>query len=242
MSPSSQRILLAPAYLLHQRPYRETGRILEVLTRDHGRLTLFAHGVRAPKSPLAATLQPFQPLLLSFHLGREAGQLTAAECPECPAPLPAACLMPAFYLNELLLKLTLRHDPSAELFEDYRETLAPLRAGAPLEPALRRFERRLLVRVGYGLDLAADAGGRPIEPAGHYRFRPGAGLVRVADEEPGAFCGHSLLALDREELAGERTLADARRLLKAALEECLEGRELATRRVARAVARKREPR
>ena len=63
MSRDHRRIQLAPAYILHHRPYRDTSRILDVLTRDHGRLTLFARGVRGPKARLAAALQPFRLLL-----------------------------------------------------------------------------------------------------------------------------------------------------------------------------------
>ncbi len=62
--------------------------------------------------------------------------------------------MAAFYLNELLLKLTTRHDPMPELFEDYRRALGGLRGGAAVEAALRVFEKRLLEALGYGLDLS----------------------------------------------------------------------------------------
>ncbi len=241
MSTHAHRVQLVPGYLLHHRPYRETGRILEVLVRDQGRLTLFARGVRGPKSRLAAVLQPFQPLLLSFLLGREAGQLTGAECAAPAEALPAASVMSAFYLNELLLKLTLRHDAAPELFDAYGATLQRLRSGRDIEVALRRFELELLTGVGYGLDLALEAGGRPIEPAGFYRFRPAQGLYRVAADEPGALSGRSLGALAQGDLAEARTLADARGLLGAALAECLEGRELTTRRVARALKRGSHP-
>ncbi len=238
MSGQSRRVQLSPGYLLHHRPYRESGRILEVLVREHGRLTLFARGVSGPKSRLAAALQPFQPLLLSFHLGREAGQLSGAECAEPVAPLPPGSLMAAFYLNELLLKLTSRHDPAPELFDDYRQALERFREGGPPERTLRLFERRLLWSLGYGVTLSEESNGSPVEEEGFYRFRPSQGLYRVGADDPGVLAGRSLLALEREALEGERALTDARRLLKAALDECLEGRELATRRVARAVARK----
>lgn len=241
MSAHARRIHLAPGYLLHHRPYRETGRILEVLLREQGRLTLFARGVRGPKSRMAAALQPFQPLLLSFTLGREAGQLTGVECAVAAEALPAASVMSAFYLNELLLKLTLRHDAAPELFDAYCSTLERLRTGRAIEAALRLFELELLSGVGYGLDLTVEAAGRAIEADGFYRFRPASGLYRVADDAPGALSGGSLRALAGGDLSEPRALADARAVLGAALAECLEGRELATRRVARAVRRGSHP-
>jgi DNA repair protein RecO (recombination protein O) len=239
MSRSLRRVALAPGYILHHRPWRDTSRILEVLTREHGRLTLFALGVRTPAARLAPVLQPFQPLLLSWSGRGEAPRLVGAERANSVAPLPAACLMSAFYLNELLLQLTTRHDPQPLLFDHYHGVLERLRAGAPLEPALRVFEKRLLTLVGYGLDLTTEArGGAPLEPDRYYDFRPEQGLVPVAARTPGALAGRSLLALNDERLSGARELADARRLLQAALGACLEGRPLATRAVAKSMLRK----
>ncbi len=47
MTRNVRRIHLAPAYILHHRPYRDTSRILEVITRDHGRLSLFVSWLRS---------------------------------------------------------------------------------------------------------------------------------------------------------------------------------------------------
>src|ERR1700758_4242428 len=126
MTRNVRRITLAPAYILHHRPYRDTSRILDVITREHGRLTLFARGVRGPRAKLAAVLQPFQLLLLSWSGGGEAAQLTRAERAATPLPLSQPCLLAGFYLNELLLKLTTRHDALPELFDQYHATLEQL--------------------------------------------------------------------------------------------------------------------
>jgi len=55
----SRQVLLASAYVLHQYAYRDTSRIVEVFTADHGRLTLFARGAAGPKSGLRGVLRPF---------------------------------------------------------------------------------------------------------------------------------------------------------------------------------------
>jgi DNA repair protein RecO (recombination protein O) len=148
-------------------------------------------------------------------------------------------LMASFYLNELLMKLTTRHDPLPAVFDDYHAALESLRLGPPLEPALRVFEKRLLDALGYGLDLAVEAqAGKPIEPNGYYHFRPAQGLFPTVAEASGAVSGRSVLSLAEERLGSERELEDSRRLLQAALAHCLEGRELTTRTVAKAVARR----
>ena len=137
----ARRTLLARAYILHTQPYRDTSRILEVFTREQGRVSVFARGVRGPKARLASLLQPFQPLLLSWSGRGEAAQLTGAERAAHLPRLPAVCVMAAFYLNELLLRLTTRHDPLPELYDDYHATLVALAAGEALEPGLRVFEK-----------------------------------------------------------------------------------------------------
>src|SRR5450432_3351641 len=127
MSGSTRRTELAFGYLLHHRPWRDTSRILEVLTREHGRLTLFARGVRGPTARLASVLQPFQPLLLSWAGRGEAPALSGAERAQpAAAALPPTCLLPGFYLNELLLKLTTRHDPHPQLFDHYHQAITGL--------------------------------------------------------------------------------------------------------------------
>ena len=45
----ARRIQLQPAYVLHHRPYRDTSRILELFTRDHGRVSVFARGARGSR-------------------------------------------------------------------------------------------------------------------------------------------------------------------------------------------------
>lgn len=231
MTRNVRRITLTPAYILHHRPYRDTSRILEVIARDHGRLSVFARGVRGPKAKLASVLQPFQLLLLSWSGRGEAAQLTGAEIADSHPPIPAASLMSSFYLNELLMKLTTRHDPQPSLFDDYHGTVEALRGGMRLEPVLRIFEKRLLDALGYGLDLGA------VEADEYYHFRPAQGLFPTVAEAVGAVSGQSLIRLANEELQSTRDLDDARRVLQAALAECLEGRVLNTRAVAKAVVR-----
>jgi len=230
------RTLLARAYILHTYPYRDTSRILEVFSREQGRVSVFARGVRGPKARLASLLQPFQALLISFSSRGDAAQLIGAEA-EAGAlarALPPAALLSGFYLNELLLKLTTRHDPNPGLFDGYQEALLALAAGGAQEPALRSFELRLLQEVGYGLDLTHTVAGGAVVAQGYYHFRPAEGLSATTAEHSAALRGSSLLRLAAGSLREAGELADARKVLSAALEHCLEGRPIVTRAVARA--------
>ncbi len=219
MGPRS-RIDLAPAYVLHQTPWRDTSRIYEILTRDHGRLSLFARGVRAPKSRFAGLMQPFAPLLISFTLRGEAGTLVSVEPGESlegAPPLAPSLALSGFYLSELVMKLTARHDPQPEIHHHYHRAVIALRAGRSPARELRLFEKRLLESLGYGLDLRVDvvADGEGTSLGYHYQASP-ATLRSLADER----------------LESETELEEARLVLRKALTACLEGRPLKTRRVA----------
>ena len=168
--PPARRVWLAPGYILHQYPYRDTSRIVEVFTAEHGRLTLFARGANGPKSAIKGLLRPFQRLLLSWSGKSEACQLVTAEVDGQITSLPARRLMSGFYLNELLLKLTERCDPHPQIFFSYATCMQSLCSGDAVEATLRRFEKRLLNDLGYGLDLAQTAEGQPVEFDRYYRF------------------------------------------------------------------------
>jgi DNA repair protein RecO (recombination protein O) len=237
MSRAGSRVQLARAFVLHQRPFRDSSLIIEVFTRDHGRFTVFAHAARRARSRFAA-LQPFRALLLSWSGRGEAPQLTAAENAGANYLLPAAHLMSAFYLNELLIKLLTRHDPYPELFDCYEATLEQLAEQAEAETLLRQFEARLLEFIGYGLNLQAEAdSGRPVRTDAYYHFRPGVhGFVIAEPGSAGAIQGEVLQRLAvGAGFQGEAELRQARSLMRAALDHCLEGRELRTRTVARSL-------
>lgn len=227
---------LQPSYVLHHRPYRDTSRILELFTRDHGRVSVFARGARGgskSNSSLLSILQPFNRLLVSWSGRGEAGQLTGAEFDGAMTPLPPDRLVHGFYLNELLLKLFARHDSHPDVFALYSQTLDELKREDPIRP-LRLFEKRLLDAIGYGLALERDARDHePIDPDASYHYRMEQGPVRVEGvaESSVVYSGATLLSLGREELSDAAVCADARRLLRAALDRCLEGRELRTRQV-----------
>jgi DNA repair protein RecO (recombination protein O) len=237
----ARRVQLQPAYVLHHRPYRDTSRILELFTRDHGRVSVFARGARASRrgTSFVPLLQPFNRLLVSWNGRGEAGQLTGAEFDGTVLNLPAQQLVNGYYLNELLLKLFARHDPHADVFALYDATIARLKTAEDPLPPLRVFEKRLLDAIGYGLALEHDATGQRIDPEASYHYRLEQGPVRVDSvaESPSVYSGSSLLALAREELSEGTSSADARRLLRAALDRCLEGRELRTRQVMLALRR-----
>jgi DNA repair protein RecO (recombination protein O) len=238
--PGGRRVWLAPAYVLHQYAYRDTSRIVEVFTSEHGRLTLFARGANGPKSMLKGVLRPFQRLLVSWSGTAEACQLVSAETDGLMTSLKPERLMSGFYLNELLLKLTERRDPHPDIFFSYASCVQALCGGEVEEPTLRRFEKRLLNELGYGLELTQTGDGLPLEQDKYYRFALQSGPQLCVAEAPGAIYGRSLADLQAGSFEDARSLRDAKRVLRAAIDVCLDGRSLKSREVMLAL-RRREP-
>ncbi len=226
------RVTQEPAFVLHHHDYGETSLLLEVLTRQHGRIGLLAKGARRARSPLRFALIPFQPLTVSYSGRGELPVLSVAE-PLAPAPLlTGAGLYCGLYLNELLMRLLHRHDPHERLFESYAASLAALASEAGREAQLRVFEKRLLEETGYGLVLDHDVEtGSPVTADGPYRYLPERGPVAasLAGGEGLSVSGRSLLALASEKLDTEESLRETKQLLRALLARQLGERPLMSR-------------
>lgn len=147
-----QRVTEAPAYLLHAVAWKETSLITQMFSRDHGIVALVAKGAKRPYSALKPVLLNFQPLLLSWSGANEVKTLTKAEITGLH-PLTGRNLMPAWYMNELIMRLLPREDPHPMLFDQYKNALQRLAAGsATTAHVLRQFEWVLLQETGYGMD------------------------------------------------------------------------------------------
>lgn len=229
----SRRIENEPAWLLHHRPYRDTSRILDILSRDHGRLSLVARGSRAPRSRLSGILRPFLPLTVSWVMRTELGTLTGAELRGRPIALTGDALMSGYYINELLLHLLHRHDPQPEIFSAYARTVERLGSGPEVPQVLRAFEIELLRLLGYGLILDHDTERQaPLKGNARYEYRVEQGPVEVGDRQGSMlFSGATLAAIRDGDFSSAEVLDAAGRLLRQVIAHHLGGRELKTRRV-----------
>ena len=243
-------VVVDSAFILHTIAWRETSLIVEAVTRSHGRLGLIAKGARRPRSALRGLLQPFQPLELRWTGKGELRTLVAAEWVGGMALLDGSAIMPGFYLNELLVRLLPREDAHPALFEDYRQTLCWLSDKSSAEPALRRFEARLLREMGYAPDFDRETrdGNTGVMPEARYVVEPQTGIRKAgpSDDSQETFHGATLIALARasdsadeafNELKEPIIAAQSKRILRLLLGHQLGEDGLASREVMRELAR-----
>lgn len=228
-----RRIQRQPAFILHHRPFRDTSQILDVLSREHGKLALVARGSRSSRSRLKGILRPFMPLEISWVQKTDLGTLTGADVRGAPLSLVGDALLCGYYVNELLIRFLHRHDPQPEVFDLYAQTLTALGAADDLAVCLRQFEIELLREVGYALNLDHESATHELLDAGeYYEYRMEQGAVRVERSEgPLVFSGAILRAIQRGELHRPDVLRAANRLLREVIDFHLGGKELKTRKV-----------
>jgi len=88
--------------------------------------------------------------------------------------------------------------------------------------------------VGQLLAECAEAGA-PVQQDQYYRYAVQGGPQPCVAETPGAIYGQSLADLRAERFGDARSLRDAKRVLRAAIDACLDGRSLKSREVMRAL-------
>lgn len=248
MASRAARSAALTAYVLHHYDWSESSVILDLFTREQGRIAVAAKGAKKPFSQLRSVLLPFQRLQVSLGRQppgddtREVHTLRAADWAGGHPMLTGAALFSGFYLNELLMKLLARHDPHAALFDAYAGTVAVLAHSddAATQAALRAFELVLLREIGLLPDLGTEtASHRTVRADRRYLVLADAGVVETDNENEATVSGATLSALEMA-LAADLSslqqvaagaLAELRPLLRAQLHYHLGTSQLRTRQV-----------
>ena len=238
------------AYLLHKRAYRETSSILEVLTKDYGRVSLMARGCRGARSKIAGNLLLFTPLVISWQGKGSLPYLKSVERADLKAPvLKNKALLSAMYINELLMYLLHKNDVHEAVFEHYHHCLYCLEDEKKLEIALRQFEIKLLELLGFGLNVLTEADtGAAIDADAQYLYHLEHGPVLHRDAVSATdatnklqISGSCLLALADESyqaLSGNaQHLAELKRLMRSVIGFHLGGKKLKSRELFRPVGK-----
>jgi DNA repair protein RecO (recombination protein O) len=228
-----------PAFVLHSFPFRETSLIVEVFSRDYGRISVMARGARRPRAAIRGLLMGFQPLELGWAGKGEVLTLMKAEWQGGVPLLTGHALFCGYYLNELLMNLLPREDAHQTLFAHYSEMLCRLAASAGKVPEadLRWFEKRLLQELGYGLTLSHDSRGNCIEPDQMYHYEIEHGAVPLESHHafqrtsPLLVQGRTLLDMHADDCSQTQSRIEAKQLMRSLIAHYLGGKQLQSRNI-----------
>ena len=150
------KIDYTPCFILHRRNFSESSYILEIFSRDYGRINLIAKGAKNSKKHHGINFDIYQKYNVSWYSKSELGTLTGIDIVTTENQFIAEKAITGFYINEIILKLLHKEEPHPELFDMYELTLNKLFANENEKIILRYFEKRLLESLGYGVLLDCD--------------------------------------------------------------------------------------
>lgn len=221
-------------YVLRAKPLLENSRLVDLFTREHGRLRVVARGQaifnQRRKSSSKAALRQFQQFQINLKINSGLSNLRDYDEQPPFVILVGRALYGGLYLNELLIRLLPSGEPCGAVFEAYTAALDGVAATEEFEPVLRYFERVLLESMGYGIDWDVEAhGDTKIDPCVSYQFIADVGFQKSHATAFGAILGADILAIGQGRLESLALRRAAKHIMRAALAPHLGDRPLYTR-------------
>lgn len=231
------RVEAEPGFLLHSKPYRETSLLVDLYTKNHGRIRCVAKGFRKPnKKGISRSIFPYTEHHFSWQGRGELKTLIAADALQAPVLLQGASLFTGLYINELFYRLLQEQDIHTLLYQQYQNFLSTLGIPGSDEPdqfQLRQLEMALLEELGYGLVLDSDArSGEALNPDSYYQYIPERGLQLAVNQQGPArnsYPAEDLVNIARGDFSSGSSLAVAKQLLRSVIDFYLDGRPLNSR-------------
>lgn len=137
--------------VLGRRDFGEADRILILYTKNFGRVSLIAKGVRRPKSRKRGHVEVFNQVSFQAVSGRGIDLMTEAEViddfKEVRKSLKKISL--AYYFSEVIGRITHEQEPNVELYILILEYLNSLKTAVELKKLREDFVLELLTLTGY---------------------------------------------------------------------------------------------
>ena len=215
-------------FLLHQRSYGETSIIVDVFTKNSGKMSLIAKGAKKPKSKFFGYLAPFHKLNVTFSGRSELKTLTSIDRNLSDNSFSMTKISYSLlYINELLIKLLPKDAKHEELFLLYENFLRDVDTNN-LELTLRNFELDLLEMLGYGFDYDVDIDfNEPIDPESGYTFVSERGFRKSKNAD---ISGKDITNIKNRKL-DKVPLKYLKEITTKALSTCLDGKDLSSRKI-----------
>ncbi|MBA04117.1 MAG: DNA repair protein RecO [Gammaproteobacteria bacterium] len=200
-------------YVLHRRAYRETSLLIDFFTRDHGRVSGVANGVRRKSK------QPIEPFTYTIFSWKERSGLSLITNHEIVQrnDLSGRHLYAGMYVNEIVCRTIPVNDPVSSVFDAYEKVMESLGMLKPIEPSLRVFELSLLQELGYGLTFDVDAkSGSKVKGDCFYLFVPNLGFELADKKSEGSILGSHLLSIASKDFTDRIVRRTAKQILRQA--------------------------
>ncbi len=137
--------------ILARKDYSESDRILSVYTKDFGRVSLLAKGVRMPKSRKRGHIEVFSLVDFQAVRGKGIDIMTEVEIIDNFAKIRKNLkkVALAYYFMEVIGKITSENEHNTKIFESVLHNLEALKYNSSLKEQRLNFIHRILVDLGF---------------------------------------------------------------------------------------------
>ena len=145
------RAYTSEGIVIARRNFGEADRILVLYTKNFGKVSLIAKGIRRPKSKKRGHVEVFNKIKFQAARGRGLGMITEAEVIEDFAEIRKSLrrISLAYYLMEVVGRITHDGEEKAEVYDLLLETLSKLKSTKMLKKLRLDFITSLLITLGY---------------------------------------------------------------------------------------------
>ncbi len=200
------------AFVVHRQMKNDSIETLTCLTHQQGCIDLFS---RLPKSQT--------PMFQQLRLDISNKNFINSACSDAKAiPLKGNTLYAGLYLNELIVRLLIKHTLSESFCGVYASTLHAIALSDNYEPELRYFEKILLDELGLGIDYFKDINGRAVQSESFYEYQVESGFRLTADSRK--ISGETLVQIRENNWQSKMSLIVAKQINRQTLQKLL-GRE-----------------
>ena len=138
-------------FVLSRRNFGEADRLLSLYTKNNGRISLIAKGVRRPKSKKRGHIEVFTLVKFQANQGRGIDIMTEAEVVEDFAQIRMSLkkVSLAYYISEVVGKITHESEPNTQLFNLIHTIFTKLKTTKLLRALRQDFILKLLTLTGF---------------------------------------------------------------------------------------------
>lgn len=138
-------------FILGRRNFGEADRILSIYSKEHGRISLLAKGIRRPKSRKRGHLEIFSLVKFEASVGRGLDLITEAEVSDDYKDIRKSLtkVSLAYYFCEVIGKITHEGEVNHELFELIKQTFENLKTENKLKTLRHDFILDVLTLLGF---------------------------------------------------------------------------------------------
>ena len=212
-------------FVLHCRSFGDTSLIVDLFSKNQGKISVLAKGAKKPRSKYFGIFTPFKEVKITLSGRSDLKTVNEVDIHyHSSASLDSKSTYSYLYINELLSKVLPKSIPNLDLFNLYQSFVEKFNSSSFDEANLRHFELDLLDELGFGINFDISAENQNLEDNQiRFIFVPEQGLK--ATQLDSGFTLRELKQIKSRKLRNINKNA-LKELTQSAILSCLDGKQI----------------